>query len=110
MADFVQNGDSIDYTPASSVVGGDVIVIGDMVCVAKKDIAANALGAVARTGVFAFPKATGSDSAIAAGKKVYWNASSAIATETTSANKQIGYTVGAATDDDEFVNVALQAA
>ena len=56
---FVHDGSSIDYTPGAAVAAGDVVVQGDLVGVAKLDIPANVLGALAVTGVFDFPKATG---------------------------------------------------
>ena len=71
--DYVQQGESIDYTPAADVAAGDVIVQGELVGVAKKDITANELGALAVEGVFDFPKATGVGTAITAGSNVYWD-------------------------------------
>jgi len=70
---FVQEGNQIDYTPSADVAAGDVIVLGDLVGVAKQPIAANMPGALAVDGVFDFPKATGAGTAIAAGVKVYWD-------------------------------------
>ena len=69
-ARFVHDGEAIDYTPSSAVSAGDVVVQNDLVGVAKLDIAANTLGALAVKGVFDFPKATGAGSAIAAGDDV----------------------------------------
>ena len=70
---FVQDGNAIDYVPGADVTAGDVVVQGDLVGVAKKDISAGSLGALAVSGVFDFPKATGVGTAIAAGAKVYWD-------------------------------------
>ena len=72
-ANFVHDGKSIDYTPGADVTAGDVVVQNDLVGVAKLDIAANVLGALAVTGVFDLPKAAGVGEAIAAGTKVYWD-------------------------------------
>jgi predicted RecA/RadA family phage recombinase len=69
-ATFIQNGDSIDYTPSGSVSAGDVIVLNDLVAIAKKDIADGVLGALAVTGVFEVPKAAGQ---IDLGESLYWN-------------------------------------
>ena len=63
---YVQVGNSIDYTPDAAVSAGDVVIQGDLVGVAKLDIAAGALGALAVWGVFDFPKATSEGRAIAA--------------------------------------------
>jgi predicted RecA/RadA family phage recombinase len=70
MVDFYCDGKSIDYTPSVAVAGGTVVIIGGMVCVAKSDIAAGALGALANVGVFAFPK---KDEAFVAGLPVFFD-------------------------------------
>ena len=51
-ARFVQEGLSIDHTPALDVVGGDVVVVGSLVGIAKREIGATVLGAIALTGVY----------------------------------------------------------
>jgi len=104
---FRHDGISVDYTPAAAVTAGDVVVQNELVGVAKKDIAANALGALAVSGVFDFPKGTTSGSAIAAGKNVYWDDTNDVATETAGSNKLIGKTVAAATDTDTTVRVRM---
>ena len=108
-AKFIQTGDSIDYTPGSAVTAGDVVVQEELVGVAKLDIAANKLGALAAVGVFDFPKTAGVGEAIAAGSKVYWDVADAVAKtdDETGANKLIGKTVKAAGDDDTTVRVRL---
>ena len=106
-ATFVHDGKSIDYTPGADVSAGDVVVQNDLVGVAKQPIAASALGALAVTGVFDFPKDTGSASAIAAGKTVYWDEDDEIATETADGNTALGKTIKAATADDETVRVRM---
>jgi predicted RecA/RadA family phage recombinase len=107
MADFLHDGVMIDYTPVAAVTAGDVVVIGSIVGVAKSDIAAAALGALAIEGVFLMPKTAGSSSAIAVGSKVYWDATNEVVTTTASTHKVAGYTVLAATDDDTTVRVKL---
>ena len=105
-ATFVQEGyESIDYTPASAVTAGDVIVQGDLVGIASLDIAANVAGVLSVRGVWDFAKATGSSSAITAGSKIYWDAVNEVATATAGGNKQIGKCILAATDDDTTVRV-----
>jgi len=108
-ARFVQTGNAVDYTPSADVSAGDVVVQNDLVGVAKLDIKANTLGALAVTGVFDFPKATGVDTGIAAGLQVYWDEADqeAKTDDETGANKFIGKTVAAAGDDDETVRVRL---
>ena len=108
-ATFRHDGAAIDYTPGSAVSAGDVVVQGELVGVAKLDIAANALGALAVEGVFDFPKATGVGTAIAAGANVYWDVGDTEAKEDseTGANKLIGKTVIAAVDNDTTVRARL---
>lgn len=108
-----QQGDMIDYTPAAAVSAGDVVVIGDMVCVAVADIAAGVLGAVAVQGVFKFPKKTG---AVTNGDAVYWDitgdpntgtSGSGAATTSGASNLLIGPAVAAAGSSDDYVYALL---
>lgn len=107
--EYVQQGESIDYIPAADVAAGDVIVQGELVGVAKKDIKADTLGALAVEGVFDFPKATGGGSAITAGSEVYWDegAEQATTNANAGANKLIGKVILDAADADEYVRVRL---
>ena len=108
-AQFIHDGDYIDYTPTASVAAGDVVVQGDLVGVAKGDIDANRMGAIAVTGVFDFPKASGVGTAISVGSIVYWDAGAQQATTSSGAgaNKELGKTVAAAGDNDTTVAVRL---
>jgi len=108
-ATFVHDGKAIDYTPGADVSAGDVVVQGDLIGIAKLDIASGTLGALAVTGVFDLPKATGVGEAIAAGANVYWDVADAEAKEDAEAgaNKYLGKTVAAAGDDDTTVRVRL---
>ena len=107
MATFIHDGNSIDYTPGSAVTAGAVVVQGELVGVAKVDIPASTLGALAVAGVFDFPKATGAGTAIAAGANCYWNAGAQQATTTATGNKLIGKCVRAAADADPTVRIRL---
>jgi predicted RecA/RadA family phage recombinase len=106
-AKFIHDGDSIDYTPGSNVAAGDVVVQADLVGVAKRDIVANTLGALAVTGVFDVPKASGADTAIPAGAMVYWNATTQQATTTASGNTYLGKATKSAANGDATVRVRL---
>ncbi len=106
-ARYIQDDDSVDYTPGTAVTAGDVVVQGDLVGVAKIDIAANKLGALAVEGIFDFPKSTAGGSAIAAGTTVYWSAGAQQATATSAGNKLLGKTTKAAADADATVRVRL---
>ena len=104
MGAYIQDGDLLDHTPASAVAAGDVVQIGKLVTVAPRPIAANALGAVAVEGVFAFPKPTGAGTDYAAGSKVYWYGGAAV---TGATGVQAGYTVAACATTDATVKVLL---
>lgn len=108
-ARYVQVGDSVDYTPSADVAAGDMVVQADLVGVAKLDIKSGVLGALAVSGVFNFPKAAGEGKAIAAGSKVYWDATDKVAKtdDETGANKLIGKTVRAAADADTTVRARM---
>ncbi|MDD5699518.1 MAG: DUF2190 family protein [Victivallaceae bacterium] len=106
-ARYIQRGDSIDFTPEADVAAGDVVIIGDLVGIAKLDIKAGELGALALVGVFDVPKATGESTAIAAGTIVFWDAENSQVTTTAGDNKYLGKTVIAAGDDDSLVRVII---
>lgn len=104
MADYVQGDCLIDHTPSSAVAAGGVVVLNDLVTVAPRPIAANALGAVAIEGVFSMPKATG---AIGQGALVYWDATAGNITTTSSGNKRAGKAAAAAASGDASVQVII---
>lgn len=104
-ATFVHEGASIDYTPAADVAAGEVVVQGDLVGVAKLDIKANKLGALAVEGVFDFTKAAGV--ALAAGAITYWDDAANAATNVAAGNKQLGKAVRAAAAGDATARVKL---
>ena len=106
---FVHDGDSIDYTPGSAVVAGQVVLQGVTIGVAKLPIAAGELGALAVKGVFDFPKDTGGSTAIAVGVLVYWDVADQEAKidDESAANNLLGRVVTAATDADTTVRVLL---
>ena len=106
-ATFVQDGNSIDYTPTADVAAGVVVVQGELVGVTRTPIAANALGSLAVVGVFDIAKATGTGTAIAAGANCYWNATASQATATATGNKLIGKCIQAADVTDATVRVRL---
>lgn len=107
MTTFIHDGGAIDYTPTVDVAAGAVVVQGDLVGVAKLDIPANALGALAVVGVFDFPKATGVGTGLAVGVPAYWNATTQQVTSTSAGNKLLGKVIRAAGDDDAVVRVRL---
>ena len=103
-ARYVQRGDAIDYTPMADVAAGDMVVLaGKVVGVAKLDIKAGELGALALAGVYEVAKAPGA--AFDAGAEVGWNPSEKRA-EADGAVK-LGHAVAAAAATDATVLVRL---
>jgi len=107
-ANFVHDGNAIDYTPAADVAAGDVIVQEDLVAVAKRDIPAGTLGALHTTGVFDFPKDTGAGKDIASGKKVHWDETPGVAKKTASGATYLGKAIADAGENDETVRVRME--
>lgn len=97
-ATYRQVGDTIDYTPGSAVASGDVIVLTDIIGIAKTPIAANELGSLGIDGVFSVPK--GSD-AFTIGDTVHWDP------DATTAN---GQAVNASATGTTVMGVAVAAA
>lgn len=111
MARFIHEGNSIDYVPGPGidVAAGTVVVQGELVGVAARNVAANKLGALAVAGVFDFPKQTGGSTAIAGGALCYWDAANQRATTNAAsgANKLLGKCVKAAADADALVRIRM---
>ena len=106
LARYVQKGDSIDYRPTAAVAAGSVIVIADLVGIARLDIEANTLGSLAVVGVFDIVKAAGQ---IPSGSTVYWDAGAQKATLVSGSNHYLGKAIASAEDGDETVRVLLNA-
>ena len=107
LARYVQKGDSIDYRPAVDIAAGDVIVIADLIGVARLDIEANTLGSLAVVGVFDVAKA---DGMIPAGSTVYWDAGAKKATVVSGSNHYLGKAILAADAEAETVRVSPHSA
>jgi len=106
LARYVQKGDSIDYRPSESVAAGDVVVIADLIGIARLDIEAGTLGSLAVVGVFDVVKA---ETAIPSGSTVYWDAGAQKATLVSGSNHYLGKAIAASTAADETVRVLLNA-
>ena len=106
-ARYVQRGDAIDYTPMNDVAAGDIVVLaGKLVGVAKLDIKAGKLGALALTGVYEVTKTTGF--AVAAGGEVGWNASTRKAVAAgTAGSVKLGHAVSLTGASDTLIYVRL---
>jgi predicted RecA/RadA family phage recombinase len=109
MADFIQYGASIDYTPGSAVSAGDVVVQGDLIGVAKVPIPAGHAGALAVEGVFDFDKEADGGVTFAVGSLAYWDAVNkfAVPDDGGGAFKLLGKVAKAAADGDVLVRVRL---
>ena len=56
---YVQRGNTLNFTPAAPVASGSVVVAGHVLGIALTDIPAGAVGALAIEGVFTVPKVAG---------------------------------------------------
>jgi predicted RecA/RadA family phage recombinase len=88
---FIHDGDTIDHIPTADVAAGDVVVQGELVGVAKLDIKAGKLGALAVVGVFDFPVTSLTGWSV--GALAYWDAAGQVATETETENTLLGKVV-----------------
>lgn len=104
MASYVSDGEFIDYTPGAAVAEGAVVVIGNIIGVATKAIAANTLGAICVEGVVSMAK---DGAAITLGATVYWDATNSVVTATAGSNKTVGKCVKAAAAGDANALVRL---
>jgi predicted RecA/RadA family phage recombinase len=102
---YQQDGEFLDYTPGSAVTAGQVVVVGDRVFVAPKDIAANALGVLQTRGVWQLPKLSTDTPAL--GAILYWDAGNSRCTTTASSHKIIGHAAAAAGNGATEVQVLL---
>ena len=105
-AKSVQRGDSVDFTPSEDVAAGDVVIKSKLVGIAKLDIKAHELGALALEGVFEMPKSTGT--AFGFGTTVAWNPTTRkVVSAATSSDFKIGHVVAQAGGADTTVLVRL---
>ena len=109
-----QEDGMIDHTPVSAVTAGDVVVVGTLVLVATRDIAAGSLGSLADTGIFKFPKVAAQSGT--AGDAVYWDvdgspvtgtALSGAASTTSTVGNLAGWLAEDAASGDEYYKVVL---
>lgn len=82
MANFIQKGDIIDFTNATSedIAYGEVVVLGNHVCVAAENIKIGATGGLRTNGVFEFNAANAP--AIKIGDIVYYDSTNDVVTST----------------------------
>lgn len=108
---FLQEGRTVDHTPAGALSAGDVVVQNALFGVTPRAIAAGVQGAIQVAGIMNIVKVTGT---IAAGIAVYWDADgdplggtagSGCATSTSTSNTFIGFVIVAAADAAQFASV-----
>ncbi len=107
MVRYIRTGKTVDFTPPEFIAAGTVMMLGELMCIAKLDIPANTLGTLAIEGVFEFPKESGAGTQLGAGTKVYWNLAEGIATGNEVVGVYIGKAVATAGIDDTVVHVKL---
>jgi len=107
-ANFYGKGENLDYVNSgeSKIAAGDIVLIGKRLAVAACDIAAGAVGAVIVSGVFKLPKAA---EALTMGALVYWDATNACVTATSTSNTLCGFCTEDAAKDDATVAVKINA-
>lgn len=103
MASYRADGDKLDYTPASAVAAGDIVVLGSLVTMAERAIAANELGAVLTNGIVTGPCLTGATGA--QGDAIKWYSVSGVFHASTGTNA--GYLARARAAADTTVSVLL---
>jgi len=107
MTNFIQDGETIEYTNAGSAISaGDVVVIGKLAGIAAVDIAASTgVGTVCLEGVFNVPKNT--STAFTLGAQLFWDG-----TEVTNdpTDTPLGTAHEAAAEAATTINVKLAAA
>ena len=88
MKSFILQGDTIDVFAPTSVVSGQLVILGGLVGVATTTAAAGTTFALKTTGVFELPKL--STEVWTIGQKIYWDATNQWSTTTVGSNAQIG--------------------
>ena len=104
-ARYVQKGEAIDFRPETNIKAGTIVPFNGLVGIARLDIRAGELGALAVTGVFESPKA---NEAIDVGDAVYWDAANEVATAQRT-DIYLGTAVYNAQASSEFVYYLLNA-
>jgi predicted RecA/RadA family phage recombinase len=97
MADYVNHGKVIEFTPSSALSAGQPVLVGSsLLTIATQPIAANAAGSVATEGVWSIAKGTGNSTAISAGTVLYWDNANSVVTSNSTGTVRCGIAVGAA--------------
>lgn len=95
MKNFKQTGDIIEVTAPAAVASGDIVVIGGLAGIAFTDAESGAKLNIKTTGVFELKK-TSAQAWSTVGLAIYRDASTGLATTTSSGNALIGKNVAVA--------------
>ena len=104
---YVMDDESIDYVAPGPVAAGDVVVLADLIGVAKRPLATGELGTLDVEGVYDFTKVAGGGTAIPLGTKVYWDPAAKHVTITSTGMAYLGKIAKAAADGDTTARVRL---
>jgi predicted RecA/RadA family phage recombinase len=102
---FVGDGSTIDFIAESDVAAGSIVVLGDVVGVAKFAVAAGQLGGLTLRGIFDIVKDPSTN--IAAGTPLYWSTISLHVVKTAASHPLLGKAVADAPPGTSIVRVLL---
>ena len=106
VAKYVSAGMTIDITAEKDIAVGDVVIVEELVGVAVRDIAKDAAGALAISGIYEFPTDA---TEIKQGKPVYWDKAQSKVVTTAESNKYIGKVAKTSAEGATVVAVILNA-
>ena len=104
---YVMSGDVIDYTAASAVSSGQILLVGARIGVALTSIAVGATGAVRMQGIFTIAKL--STDAMTQGALLYWDNTNSRLTTTSTGNTLAGFCATAAGAGTTTVEISINA-
>lgn len=106
MKNFVQPGNTIDFTPSIAVASGVGYLVGTALFgVAKADVSANTEGAFLLSGVVDIAKT--SALAITAGDRLFWDATNKVVNKTAASQMCVGVAVADAANPSATVRMLL---
>lgn len=109
MKNFIQEGDTIDFTTSGAVTSGQLVQFGNLHGVATTAAAGSGeVIALTLEGVFTLPKLTGAAAdACTAGGPVYFSSGSVSGSDSSGTRKLVGHSLAAAAQAATTVRVRL---
>jgi predicted RecA/RadA family phage recombinase len=106
-ATFLHDGCSIDHRPTVDLPAGTVVLLGGLVGITERPIAANTLGSLALDGVFAVVRTPGAD--VPRGTRHFWDAAAqqVVTNDGGGANPYLGMNTTDAASADTIVPLRL---